>query len=489
MTVHPALPGLASNPAAPAGVLLRLLTLDDREIRQRFTWRRSLPDEVAEAVLTHPDRRLRLSLAESWTVAPELRARLLDDPEPRMALAVAMGPLPYRTEVPPLPDWAYDRLLNHEKDIVRYEAAGAPTTPPHVLVPLARHDDPYFRRTACRRAWHLLGDDERAVLLDDPDATVRESAALHVMHEDEERTAQLLESLEPGWDRQLVLERGRLTRGVAERLLAEESHLPPLLRNPTFPADLAASLAGHDDPAVRLAVSARPRLTEEERAAIDWQVRPEDRLDTLWWVWTARDDADVLRRCAASAHTWLRRSAAVCEELPDDCVELLAADEDFAVRLLLAERHPKAPPELLLDLYVHGTHRAVGMLTTRPGFPAAGLAERFADAADPRCRALAVRDPAATPALLDRLSRDPDPWVRDAAARDPRLPADRITELLDAPGTGPAAAANPALPAAAMTALLDRAGVGRPPLDRTGVPRPAPLDRAAVARPPQPTSD
>ncbi|MEU0114380.1 hypothetical protein ABZ137_11765 [Streptomyces bobili] len=120
----------------------------------------------------------------------------------------------------------------------------------------------------------------------------------------------------------------------------------------------------------------------------------------------------------------MRRSAAVCAELADDCVELLADDEDFAVRLLLAERHQKAPPELLLDLYPHGTHRAVGMLTARPGFPSAGLAERFADAADPQERALALRDAAATPELVERLSRDPDGFVRLAAAFD-RRPAGR----------------------------------------------------------------
>lgn len=232
-----------------------------------------------------------------------------------------------------------------------------------------------------------------------------------------------------------------------------------LARNPTFPADLASRLADHEQPAVRLAVSARPELSEEERAAIDWEVGPEDRLDTLRWVWDARKDAEVMRRCATSAHTWLRRSAAVCPELPVDCVQLLAGDEDFAVRLLLAEFHPEAPPELLLDLYLHGTHRAVSMLTAKPRFPAAGLAARFARTPDPRARALAVRDPDATPELVERLSHDPAPEVRATAARDPRLPVRRLVELLEDPRAGSAAAANPSLPVAEMTALLDRAGV------------------------------
>lgn len=118
-----------------------------------------------------------------------------------------------------------------------------------------------------------------------------------------------------------------------------------------------------------------------------------------------------------------------------------------------------APAELLLDLYLHGAHRAVGMLIGKPRFPEAGLAARFGEATDPRARALAVRDPEATPQLVDRLSRDPEAMVREAAARDARLPVRRLVELLEDPWTGSAAAANPVLPVPEMTALLDRAGV------------------------------
>ncbi|MFI7235607.1 hypothetical protein [Streptomyces cyaneofuscatus] len=85
----------------------------------------------------------------------------------------------------------------------------------------------------------------------------------------------------------------------------------------------------------------------------------------------------------------------------------------------------------------------------------------FADAPDPRARALALRDPAATPELVERLSRDPEAGVRRAAACDPRVPVPRLLELLADPGTEMAAAANPALPPAEMAALLDREGIPR----------------------------
>ncbi|MGW6967882.1 hypothetical protein ACWGET_28010 [Streptomyces zaomyceticus] len=457
---HHAVDGLASNPAAPADVLLRLLARDDGDdwIARRLSWRASLPDSVAEAMLHHPRRRVRALLAESAAADPELRARLLDGPVSD-AVLVAVGPTPYRTKAPPLPDRAYERLLNHERGMVRYETVESASVPVHVLVPLAGHEDPLFRLAACRRVWSRLADDVRAALLADADPAVRTAASLQVMHEDEGRTAELVGTLAEDWRLGEVLERGRLGRALAERLLTEGTRLAQLARNPTLPTDLAAGLAAHEDPAVRLAVSARPELSEEERAAIDWAVGPEDRLDTLRWVWDAREDADVLRRCATSAHTWLRRSAAVCPALPQDCVELLAGDADFAVRLLLAEYHPLAPPELLLDLYLNGSHRAVGMLTARPRFPAEGLAARFADAPEPEARALALRDPGATPALVERLSRDPAGRVREAAALDRRLPVARLVELLEDPDVGSAAACNRALPVSEMRALLDRAGV------------------------------
>ncbi|CCK25555.1 hypothetical protein BN159_1176 [Streptomyces davaonensis JCM 4913] len=461
MTARDAVPGLAANASAPADVLLRLVPPEhDWDIVTRLVYRKSLPAEVGEALLTHPDRRVRSALAEGPQVDPELRARLLDGPASD-AICVAVGPTPYRATVAPLPAWAYERLLSHERHMVRHETALSAHVPVHVLVPLATHEDWVLRKAACRRVWSELPDDVRTALLDDPDHEVRKTAALHVMHEDAERTAWLVDALDE-WQLGDVLESGLLTRDLAERMMgrADDRHLNRLALNPTFPADLAARLADHEDPRVRLAVSARPELTEDQRAAIDWTVGPEDRLDPLTWVWRSRGDEDVLRRCAHSAHTWLRRSAAICAELPEDCVQLLADDEDFAVRLLLAEWHPKAPPELLYDLYLHGTHRAVYMLTSRPQFPSAGLAARCADAEDPRERALALRDPDASPSLVERLSRDVNARVREAAAFDPRLPLPRLVELLNDPHEcSAAAAANPSLPVAEMRALLDRAGV------------------------------
>ncbi|MFJ3723626.1 hypothetical protein ACIPYQ_13790 [Streptomyces sp. NPDC090045] len=452
---------LAWNRAAPADVLLRLLGHEDEWVRRAVAQRGVLPQEVIEAVLVHPDRRVRIAFAGNGNADPDQRARLLDDPDPALHLTLAQGPTAYRRSVPPLPDRAYERLLDHPKALVRSELVTWGRPPAHVLAGLADHEDPMYRQAACR-AWDRLADGTRERLLHDEDPDVRQAAALRVCHEDEERTTWLVGRLGDGWQVGEVLASGRLTRELAERVVAEGERLAAIASNPSLPPDLVARLAVDPDPRVRLQVSARPELSESERAAIDYTVGAEDRLPTLDWVWERREDAAFLRRCARSPHTWLRRSAAVCPGLPADAVERLAQDEDFAVRLLLAEFHPEPPPELLLDLYLNGTHRAVGMLVVRPGFPAAGLAARLGDSPDPSARRLALRDPGLQPELLDRLGRDPQ--TRADAARDPRLPVARIRELLadpdpEAAEAARAAAGNPALPAEDMRRMLDRAGV------------------------------
>jgi len=446
---------LSWNPATPGSVLLRLLKLDHRDVRRAVTQRAGLPPEVVDAILADPDHRLRQDFADSAAADPAQRARLVDDPHPKVLLALAIGPTPYRGRVQPLPDWAYERLLKNPDERIRRETVVSYLVPVRVLAGLADHPDSALRTAACR-AWKELPDATRELLLRDDDLKVRQAAATQVCREDAERTAWLVESLGGSYLVNDVLRTGRLSRELAEQLVAQPRPVP-VAANPSLPPDLVRRLAVDPDPYIRLVVSARPELTETERAAIDYTVEPEARLDTLDWVWDAREDVEVLRRCATSAHTWLRRSAAVCPALPPDMVELLAQDEDFAVRLLLCEFHPEPPPELLLDLYLHGTHRAVAMLIAKPGFPSAGMAARFLDSPDPDHRRLALRDPALTPEDLDRLSRDGGP--RGLAARDPRLPLARIRELLADPDLVGSVAGNPALPAEEMHRLLDTAGV------------------------------
>ncbi|MFB6782488.1 hypothetical protein ACFCX0_35145 [Streptomyces sp. NPDC056352] len=99
------------------------------------------------------------------------------------------------------------------------------------------------------------------------------------------------------------------------------------------------------------------------------------------------------------------------------------------------------------------------MAETHPRFPREGLAARYADHPDGNYRRLAVRDPAATPTLIERLSHDPAVWTRQAAVGDPRLPFHRLREALHVPDLASSAGANPALPEDEIAAVLDRADV------------------------------
>ncbi len=466
----PVLIGLAENPAAPPDVLLRLLGPETADVAARVAWRGDLPDVVADAVVSHPDEKVRAAFAESPYAAAAQRARLVDDPAKKVRLALTCCPTRYRALPDPLPDHAYERLFNDPHPTVRREALAAPCVPLRLLAGLAHHPDPDFRHAACR-AWHELTHDDREALLADDDPHVRRAAALRAASDDERYTAQLAQELE-AWKRNQVLSCGRLDRALAEHFAHSDmpAERAAIAENPSLPADLVAHLAQDPDPSVRLAVSVRPGLSEEQRAAIAYEIKPTDRLYPLPWVWEAREDLDVLRRCAHSAHLWLRRSAAASPHLPPDLVELLAQDDDFVVRLFLCENHPTPPPELVWQIFLRWDGYTLDSLVAKPGFPRHRLAA-LADHEDPRLRRYAVRDPGASPQLLEELSRDEVDSVRCAApvsyTRAPRLPLGRLHELLSDPVTARFAAENPALPAADMHRLLDEAGSPPSPASST----------------------
>ena len=452
------LKGLAWNPAAPDDVLLRLLSPDARVAWLWLCLRSEFTPDLVDAIVGHPDLRVRGAFAESWTASPADRARLVDDPERKVRLGLGSGPEPFRLEVAPLPDAVYERLLADPEDDVREWTALSHSIPLRLLAGYTDHTDPKVRAVACR-AWDDLAPGVRETLLADPDEAVRRAASLRACPDDAARTDELL-ATPGGRNRDDVLRRGRLTRATAERLVANEDawERSAIAWNPSLPPDLVARLASDPEHAVRLAVSARPELTEEQRAAIDYEVRPEDRLRPVRWVWDLRDDLEALRRAATSAHPWLRRTAAANPCLPADLVDGLAHDEDAGVRLLTCEYQPDAPPDVLLRTALEWSGYTRSLLLDRPQFPGRGLA-RYADDADPSRRVLVFRDPDAAPELIRLLSHDENGWVRGTAAADPRLAPDRIEELLTDPATAYGAAHNPALPPDVMHRLLDELGV------------------------------
>jgi hypothetical protein len=379
--------------------LLRQLV--DEQLKETsfvLTFRKEWTDEQFEAVATHPDREVREFLAQAVHVQPDQRARLVEDPEPGVLRALAEGPdwfLAWTwTPQPALPTWAYERLLERNPKLELW-LADCPWTPQELRA----------------RLWP-------------PGSPPAPADELPLDRQEAEAQA--------GDDNEW-------TRVVAAA-------------DPRLSADLVARLAVDPSPAVRLAVSMRPELTEEQRAAIDYHVGRDDRIQPARWATDTRDP-EVLRRCVFSAHVGLRRSIACNPHLTPDLIAALATDDDFAVRLLLCERHANVPTETVLNAYLEATTMTRGRLLDHPSFQRIGLA-RLADSLNPQARALVVLDPEAAPDLIERLSNDPHPMVREWTADDPRLSPGRVLELFDDPSTTGAAAANPHLPVPVMYRIL-----------------------------------
>ena len=386
--VQARLRGLARNPAVPAEMLRQLVTGADRRVLARVSWRSVWTEEQFGVLLSHPDVEVRKALADAEHLDPERRGRLVDDPDRAVVSELVIE------GGRPMPLWAYERLLERYPSYRRW-LADDPRVPREILdsLGLSEQDDGIGELPPLSRA-------EAEQLAGDPDKYRRAEAAA----------------------------------------------------DPRLPADLVEQLAVDSDHVVRLAVSMRPELTESQRAAIDYHVRPADRIQPARWAYQTKEPVEQ-QRCISSAHAGLRRSVAYNRHLSPELVAALAAPEDEVVRLLLVENQKAAPPETVLWVYARNlaiTHFWLPRHPALAGYPFA----RLADDPFPRLRALITRDPATRPEVIERLSHDPDALVRAEMAADPRLSAARLLELFDDESTAEGAAANPSLPLPAMADIL-----------------------------------
>ncbi|MFD7863916.1 PE-PGRS family protein [Streptomyces sp. NPDC059783] len=440
--------GLALNPATPDDLRARLLGLS------HFLLWRPLPTAVVEAAMAHPDRRVRLLLAEAQPdITAEQWARLiLGERETRDRWILTMLAADRRAE---LTDAAYERLAADPSAKVREEAARLTGLPTRLRAALAADADASVRASACPGAWPHLDAPARRALLEDPSGKVRAEALLRY-HQEHPVPRPVLETAELA-DR--MVGTCRLERGLAEHLARHGSpaRRSSLAGNPHLDPDLVGLLARDPDVDVRSVVAIRSDLTEEQRAAIPIDFDPRGRYSALAWVTALHGDPGAMRRLAASTHPLVRRSVARARHLPPDVVERLAHDEDRVVQLFLAESCDDAPADMLLRVWQWWT----GSLSTpdcphgHPNFPRRDLL-RYADDPNPRMRQLALDDPESTGDLVERFSRDRDEEVRHRAASDPRLTPASAVRLLDDPHehVRHAACRHPGLPARTLVRLL-----------------------------------
>ena len=350
---------IGHNPSAPTDILLRILDHSPDAIRDRIAYQ-ALTDDLVDAVVAHPERRVRSWLAENLNATPERRARLVDDPIPGVRMACAIGPTWFRKRADPLPESAQRRLLNDPHPRVRDEAAISLRS---LTLAAELHDDPdpLRRRVACS-AWNLLDEDARRRLLTDEEPEVRAAAARQISDTDPDATDIYLAAVDTGkfWDRS-VLNSAALHPDTAERLVrtGTSAQRAAMALNPHVRKDLATELSEDSEHHVRIMLASRPDLTEEERAAIDYLIDERDRLDPLHWVY-AVTDVGRLRELAQSGNTLIRRSLAYNRHLPQDVVDLLSADEDFAVRILFVGTSRPCRPTF------YGTHSTAPTASSRP---------------------------------------------------------------------------------------------------------------------------
>ncbi|MFJ5229125.1 hypothetical protein ACIQBJ_04405 [Kitasatospora sp. NPDC088391] len=488
--------GVAANPGAGAGVLVRLLPPEAREAREVLQ-RRPLPAEFVALVLRDGDRSDRSVIARNVHLTGEQARQVVRDRDDLVAARLVSAPGGRGTvRAVQLPDDVVDLVLlgTAERDramLLPQEIVAELGAAGHLEAHLRRlvdHPEPALRAFVCGY-WTRLGTGQRAALLADPDPEVR-AAAHREAHPDLAEQGRRW-AANSSRDRITQLWASPLPDDLLDTLITTRTHPELLAGNPHLPPPAVRRLAADPDPLVRRTVAQRPDLDAElldvlaadpdegvrRRAALLPAPRTRGRAEAVFRVLGTPvahpsavrpepvDDPglDWYRACAAAPDPVLRRTAATCPRLDPPTAARLAADPDRDVRLLLALHHPAAPPALLLEAYAQLPEQR-DRLRLHPAFPRRGLPAALARDPDPAVRELAASDQdfAGDP---EALRADPDPRVRRAAAANPRLPAGRAADLLADPGAGleqvEGAAAHPGLTADRLHALLDEAGVPR----------------------------
>ncbi|MGW1028516.1 hypothetical protein ACWD4J_33360 [Streptomyces sp. NPDC002577] len=411
---------LASNPNLPPAVQVVLAGDADPRVRGRlaegaeyFTTvgvhgRRipdPLPREVYELLARDPEPKVRRALAFNRHLPDDLRARMLDDTDPRTAAIAAV-------EWPLAPTGRIGELLSR--------ATGA-----------------FGRQMLLLHLDSPLPAEAARTMLTDIDSAAGDARSVGLLRQ--------------------IAEVADLDAGLADRFLASPDLRAAVAANPTLSAEHVANLARDPDNHVRAAVVARRGLDPVLRESIP--VDYDDRSSNIvgWLLTEDLPEQDRLAY-ARSRHQIFRKTLAMRPDLPDEIVEILADDESFAVRLFVCERQPNAPGWLLARIAEQWTSYSRWDMLAHKNFPA-DAAARLACSDEPRDRAVAAAHPGLPADTIEVLLTDDDDTVRRRAATNPAVRADRLIELLGAADftVAAGAAANRMLPVITMHQMLDQA--------------------------------
>ncbi|NGO76946.1 hypothetical protein G6045_14920 [Streptomyces sp. YC504] len=467
--MNPQLLGAAANPALPADLVERLISLADPEIAEELACRPDLSraqalvlgDRVPECApllarlghlaaadidpVARPDAAL--ALLEEGRGGPEFarvlvrsamvehRARLAECPGlPGDVVDVLTSDADERV-VAELALWATAevtaRLAEHPHTMVRRAVACNEATSPAILAALVTGEGfpPLEECERCAEAHYDAGAVRYAALLNP--STPVEAVVPQVNHDE----------VWPGW-------------GLTART--------------DLPSETYELLAGHPVPGIRDAVAKNPaisdgllrRLAEDEvdfvRRSVARNPRiPLDLLERL--TTTTRIGSGLLPRIAAATEAetdhlarWrnpvLRMFVAERRDLPPAVRDALAADPDAKVIKSVAP-HPGLDESQLRSMARRHGARVYAKVAANQAAPSS-LLEELANKAAPVRKALReiARHPNATdPALRICLT---DVQARVLAAGHPALAPSALADLLDHPDerVAEAAAANPALP-------------------------------------------
>lgn len=449
--------GLAANAGLDLELLRPLLDSSDLLTLTALAERADLTRAAAITLARQADPTLRRSLARNPVAARHVWSALAADPDRQVRRALAQGhSRDFRPTVDlPLPE-AAQWALAHDPDIeVRRALAYRPSPAMRVGMHLAADPAALVRR-AVAQSWRPLPDAVARALLADSDAEVRRAALLTTTPPPDLMT-RLLADPET---RQDSAEQAPLNPEDAATLVTDPHPAvrEAVARNPHTQLALVLRLGRDPDEDVRAAAMLHPALPDEARKQIAANVEPHD-YHVAGWLLPHRATLSERLAYVDSQFVFCRRAVAFSSDLPTWAVERLAADEDYSVRLLLAENHPEAPADILPDLIRRAGH-ARWELIKHPNMPAHALAE-FAACGNDDLRRVAATSPnlsaaaatelashddhttrrlvAANPALplpeIIRLLHDPDPQLAEAAARNPDLPP-RLARQLIASGYG-----------------------------------------------------